>query len=53
MNGVKFLLDTNVIIGMYHKSAEIKTLLHDRQVIISQCAYSAITRMELLGVKQL
>jgi predicted nucleic acid-binding protein len=49
MNGVKFLLDTNVIIGMYHKSTEVKVLLHDRKVIISQCAYSAITRMELLG----
>ncbi|RIZ64837.1 MAG: type II toxin-antitoxin system VapC family toxin [Methylococcales bacterium] len=49
MNGVKFLLDTNVIIGMYHKSTEVKALLHDRQVIINQCAYSAITRMELLG----
>ncbi len=49
MNGVKFLLDTNVIIGMYHKSTEVKALFHARQVIINQCAYSAITRMELLG----
>lgn len=49
MNGVKFLLDTNIIIGMYHKTAEVKALLQDRRVIIGQCAYSAITRMELLG----
>ena len=49
MNGIKFLLDTSVIIGMYHKSREVKTLLHDWQVIINQCAYSAIIRIELLG----
>ena len=49
MNGLKFLLDTNIIIGMYHKTSEVKVLLQDRRVVIDECAYSAITRMELLG----
>ena len=49
MNGLKFLLDTNIIIGMYQKTLDVKVLLKDRRVIIEECAYSAITRMELLG----
>ncbi len=49
MSGLKFLLDTNIIIGMYHKTSEVKDMLQDRRVVIEQCAYSAITRMELLG----
>jgi predicted nucleic acid-binding protein len=49
MNGVNYLLDTNIIIGMYQKSAAVIALMQSRQVRISQCAYSAITRMELLG----
>lgn len=49
MNGIKYLLDTNIIIGMYHKTAEVKELLRDQRAIIGECAYSAVTRMELLG----
>lgn len=49
MNGIKYLLDTNIIIGMYHKNSEVKAILRNKRVVIQQCAYSAVTRMELLG----
>lgn len=49
MNGAKYLLDTNIILGMYQHSAAVIALMQSKQVGISQCAYSAITRMELLG----
>lgn len=49
MNGISFLLDTNIIIGMYQKSEEVMALMQAKQVSISQCAYSGITRMELLS----
>ncbi|MCX7099614.1 MAG: type II toxin-antitoxin system VapC family toxin [Methylococcales bacterium] len=49
MNGVKYLLDTNIILGMYQHSEAVIALMHSKQVGISQCAYSTITRMELLG----
>ena len=49
MNGIKFLLDTNVIIGLYERNADILELLKTKQVAINACAYSAVTRMELLS----
>lgn len=49
MNGIDYLLDTNIIIGMYQKSPAVIALMQSKQVRVSQCAYSAITRMELLG----
>jgi len=49
MNGVKYLLDTNIILGMYQHSTTVIALMQSKQVGISQCAYSTITRMELLG----
>ena len=49
MNGISYLLDINIIIGMYQKSAEVMALMQTKQVSISQCAYSGITRMELLS----
>ncbi|ASF44656.1 type II toxin-antitoxin system VapC family toxin [Methylovulum psychrotolerans] len=49
MNGVNYLLDTNIILGMYQHSAAVIALMQSKQVGISQCAYSTVTRMELLG----
>lgn len=49
MNGVKFLLDTNVLIGLINRSESAISLLTLKQVVIAQCAFSAITRMELLS----
>jgi predicted nucleic acid-binding protein len=49
MNGVKFLLDTNIVIGLLSRNEAVNSLLTTRQVNITQCAFSAITRMELLS----
>jgi len=49
MNGVKFLLDTNIIIGLYERHPDTLALLKVKQVTIKECAYSAITRIELLS----
>jgi predicted nucleic acid-binding protein len=49
MNGIKYLLDTNIIIGMYQRNEAVMTLMQGKQVGISQCAYSLITRIELLS----
>jgi len=49
MNGIKYLLDTNIIIGMYEQTPAVLDLFNVNQVTIEQCAYSSITRMELLG----
>lgn len=49
MNGVKWLLDTNVVIGLLKKQAPAIALLEAQQFILVQSAISQITRMELLG----
>lgn len=49
MNGIKYLLDTNIIIGLYQHNTLVLELLDNKQVSIEQCAYSAITRIELLS----
>lgn len=49
MNGVKYLLDTNILIGLLNRSEAVISLLTLKQVAITQCAFSAITRMELLS----
>lgn len=49
MNGVRFLLDTNIAIGLLSRYEAVNTLLATRQVTIAQCAFSAVTRMELLS----
>lgn len=49
MNGVKFLLDTNIIIGLLSRNEAAHRLLMAKQVAIAQCAFSAVTRMELLS----
>lgn len=46
MNGLKFLLDTNIVIGLLNRNETVISLLTIKQVAIMQCAFSAITRME-------
>lgn len=49
MSGVEYLLDTNFILGMLKSTPEVLEALNARGLKASQCAYSAVTRMELLG----
>ncbi|MDA0268147.1 MAG: type II toxin-antitoxin system VapC family toxin [Cyanobacteria bacterium] len=49
MSGSKFLLDTNFVIGLLKGNEQIQNILCDRTVAIDACAYSFITRIELLG----
>ncbi|WP_017302429.1 type II toxin-antitoxin system VapC family toxin [Nodosilinea nodulosa] len=49
MSGTKFLLDINIIIGIVKGNDESLTVLQDRSVEIDMCAYSFISRIELLG----
>ena len=49
MSGIKFLLDTNFILGMFKRTPEVLEVLSAKRLTSGQCAYSAITRMELLG----
>jgi len=49
MSGVKYLLDTNVIIGLFNRTQDALQMLAARNLRSNECGYSAITRMELLG----
>ena len=49
MNGIKYLLDTNYILGLLKSSPDVLADVSARQILVTQCAYSPITRMELLG----
>lgn len=50
MNGsIKFLLDTNILIGLLNGQHEVRALLEQHQAEPKNCAYSSITRMEVLG----
>ena len=47
MNGIKYLIDTNIIIGLLKGNSTVVDKLLGTSLQI--CAYSAITRMEILG----
>lgn len=49
MNGNNFLLDTNVLIGMYKRNPDAFTLLSDSGARLADSGYSSITRIELLS----
>ena len=49
MSGIKYLLDTNFILGLLSARPEVLSEIATRNVLVSQCAYSAITYMEILG----
>jgi len=49
MTGVKYLLDTNIILGLLKSDEKVAVLLRDLDPKTGECGYSGITRMELLG----
>lgn len=49
MNGIKYLLDTNVVIGLLKAFPDATNLLQPYPDLLEKCAVSQITRMELLG----
>lgn len=49
MNGIKFLLDTNIVIGLLKGQA----VFAEKPITINNCAVSQITRMELLSFPKL
>ncbi len=50
MNGsTKFLLDTNILIGLLNGNPEVLALLEQHCTEPGNSAYSGITRMEVLG----
>lgn len=49
MSGIKFLLDTNILIGLLNGHPESFELLEKHQAEPGDCAYSNISRMELLS----
>jgi predicted nucleic acid-binding protein len=53
MNGVKFLLDTNVVIGVLSGQEETRALIEEGRVSLDSSAISQITRIELLSFAEL
>lgn len=53
MNGIKFLLDTNIVIGLLKENLSVLKILEQTQCQINECAVSQITRMELLSYQKL
>lgn len=49
MSGIKYLLDTNFILGILKSDVLVLEEISSRQILAGKCSYSAITRMELLG----
>ncbi len=49
MNGGRFLLDTNFVIGLMKQHEEVIRVVSDRTIEVQACAYSFVTRIELLG----
>jgi predicted nucleic acid-binding protein len=53
MSGIKFLLDTNVVIGLLKGYSGAIAVLNAEDLTFENCAISQITRMELLSYPQL
>lgn len=53
MSGIKYLLDTNVVIGLLKQDNKAVALAKYHQLEFDCCAVSQITRMELLGFPSL
>lgn len=53
MSGAKWLLDTNVVIGLLKMQPAVIALLEAQALDFGQIAVSQITRMELLGFPNL
>jgi len=53
MNGIKYLLDTNTVIGLLNGYAPAIALAKDCGLSLDEAAFSSITRIELLGYPDL
>jgi len=53
MSGIKFLLDTNVVIGLLKAYSPAMLLAEQAGLVLSETGVSQITRMELLGYPKL
>ena len=53
MNGIEFLLDTNIVIGLLKNKPEVNLILKNAEAEPWNCAVSQITRMELLSYPKL
>jgi len=53
MSGVKYVLDTNYILGILKSDDRVLRELSVLGIFVGECAYSSITRMELLGFPKL
>lgn len=49
----KYLLDTCFMIGLQQHNSTALNIIQSRQILLSQCAYSVITRLELLSFPSL
>lgn len=49
MSGLRYLLDTNFLLGMMKSDPAVHRLLQNVCPLSGECGYSAVTRMELLG----
>jgi predicted nucleic acid-binding protein len=49
MNGSNYLLDTNFILGILKSNPAVIEEVSSRSVYTSECFYSVVTRLELLG----
>ena len=49
----KYLLDTCFIIGLQNRNGDALTTLNQKNVALQECAYSVITRLELLSFPNL
>ncbi len=43
------MVDTNYVIGLMKEQETVMSVVLDRQILIAECSYSFITRIELLG----
>jgi predicted nucleic acid-binding protein len=49
VSGIKFLLDTNIVIGLVKNEDQVMSIFQDRGIFLEECAYSFVTRIELLS----
>jgi len=49
VSGSKYLLDTNIIIGLLKGHQPVLSILQKHEVELNLCTYSFISRIELLG----
>lgn len=53
MSGIKYLLDTNIVIGLLKAHGPAISVAEQAALVLAEAAVSQITRMELLGYPRL